>query len=143
MTMFWMAIALTIFSNVFYHLFQKVTPQNANPVLSLAVSYLAAALICLALLPVFPLKDGLRESLKQLNWASIALAFTLVGLELGFLLAYRAGWNISLAGLVSNTTVAMLLLPVGLILFRERLSGVNAVGVVIALLGLVLMNWGK
>lgn len=143
MTMFWMAIALTIISNVFYHLFQKVTPQNANPVLSLAVSYLAAALICLALLPVFPLKDGLRESLKQLNWASIALAFTLVGLELGFLLAYRAGWNISLAGLVSNTTVAMLLLPVGLILFRERLSGVNAVGVVIALLGLVLMNWGK
>jgi multidrug transporter EmrE-like cation transporter len=64
-------------------------------------------------------------------------------LELGFLLAYRAGWNISLAGLVSNTTVAMLLLPVGLVLFRERLSGINAVGVVVALLGLVLMNWGK
>lgn len=141
--MFWTAILLTIVSNVFYHLFQKVTPQNANPVLSLAVSYLAAALICFALLPVFPLKADLRESLKQLNWASVALAFTLVGLEMGFLLGYRAGWNISLAGLVSNTTVSMLLLPVGLMLFRERLSGVNAVGVVVALLGLVLMNWGR
>lgn len=141
--MFWTAILLTIVSNVFYHLIQKVTPHNANPVLSLAVSYLAAALICFALLPVFPMKEGMRESLKQLNWASVALAFTLVGLELGFLLAYRAGWNISLAGLVSNTTVAMLLLPVGLVLFRERLSGINAVGVVVALLGLVLMNWGK
>ena len=61
--MFWIAIALTILSNVFYHIIQKITPQQANPVLSLALSYLVAGLICLALLPVFPLKEGLREAL--------------------------------------------------------------------------------
>ncbi len=141
--MFWLAISLTILSNVFYHLFQKVTPQNANPMLALAISYLMAGAICLALLPVFPLKEGLREELKQLNWATVGLAFTLVGLEIGFLLAYRAGWSISLAGLVSNTTVTMILLPVGLIFFRERLTTVNTLGVVLAIAGLILMNWGK
>jgi drug/metabolite transporter (DMT)-like permease len=141
--MFWIAISLTILSNIFYHIIQKVTPQQANPVLSLAISYFVAGLICLALLPVFPMKEGLRDALKQMNWTTVALAFTLVGLEVGFLLAYRTGWTISLAGLFSNTTVAVLLLPVGYMLFRERLSGVNAMGVVVAVVGLVLMNWDK
>ena len=141
--MFWLAILLTVLSNVFYHIIQKNTPQQANVVLSLAVSYLVAGLICLLLLPMFPIKEGMRQALRDLNWTSVALAFTLVGLEVGFLLAYRAGWTISLAGLVSNATVAMLLLPVGLIFFRERLSGVNLLGAVVAVVGLVLMNWNR
>ena len=141
--MFWIAIILTILSNVFYHIIQKVTPQQANPTLSLAISYLVAGLVCLALLPVFPVKEGLREAFKQLNWTTVALAFTLVGLEIGFLLAYRSGWTISLAGLFSNATVSVLLLPVGYLLFRDQLSGTNMVGVLVAIIGLVLMNWGK
>jgi len=45
--------------------------------------------------------------------------------------------------LFSNATVSVLLLPVGLMLFKDRLSGVNALGVLVAIVGLVLMNWGK
>ena len=141
--MFWFAILLTIVSNVFYHIFQKITPQDANPVFALAISYLVAGLICMVLLIWFPLEEGMRQSLKQLNWATVGLAFTLVGLELGFLLAYRAGWNISLAGLASNATVSVLLLPDGLMVFKEQLSRVNLAGVAVTIVGLVLMNWGK
>lgn len=141
--MFWIVISLTILSNVFYHIIQKVTPQQANPVLSLGISYLVAGLICFALLPVFPIKEGLREALRHINWTSLALAFSLVGLEIGFLLAYRAGWPISLAGLFSNATVSVILLPVGYMLFRDRLSGINMLGVLVAIIGLVLMNWEK
>ena len=139
--MFWTAILLTIVSNVFYHLFQKVTPQEANPALALAVSYLAASVVCLLLIPVFPLKEGLWSALKQLNWASFALAFTLVGLEIGFLLAYRTGWSINIAGIVSNTTVSILLIPIGLWIFRDQLTRTNMVGIVFAIIGLILMNW--
>jgi len=134
---------LTIVSNVFYHIIQKVTPQDANPMLSLAVSYLVSAVICLLLLPLFPLKEGLRESLQKLNWTAVALALTLVGLEVGFLLAYRSGWAISFAGLFSNATVSILLLPVGLLMFNDKLSSTNIVGVLVTVAGLVLMNWGK
>jgi uncharacterized membrane protein len=141
--MFWFAILLTIVSNVFYHIFQKITPQDANPVLALAVSYLVAGLVCLALLFLFPLEEGMRQSVRQLNWVTIGLAFTLVGLELGFLLAYRAGWDISLAGLASNATVSVLLLPVGILIFKEQLTRTNTTGVLITIIGLVLMNWGK
>jgi len=61
-------------------------------------------------------------------------------LELGFLLAYRAGWKISLGPLVSNVAVAILLIPVGLLLFREKISLVNLIGIGVCLLGLVLVN---
>src|SRR5713226_5766297 len=102
MPLFYFSITLTIISNALYHVFQKLTPTNVNPMLALAVTYITAAVICLLLLPFYPLSSNLIESLRQLNWASFALAFAIIGLELGFLLAYRAGWNISLGAIVSN-----------------------------------------
>jgi drug/metabolite transporter (DMT)-like permease len=135
------AVIITVISNTLYHLFQKVTPSEVNPVVSLVITYLVAAVASLALLPFFPLSGTLKESIKQVNWASLAVGGTIIGIELGFLLAYRAGWNISLASLVSNTSVALLLVPVGLLLFNEKLPPVKAVGVVFALVGLVLVNW--
>jgi len=138
--MFYGAIALTILSNILYHLFQKVIPGNVNPLVSLAVTYLVAAIATLLLLPLFPLQGALAAEVRKVNWASIALGGVIVGLELGFLLAYRAGWNLSLANLVSNTTVAILLIPFGLLLFKEDLSPLNILGVILALAGLVLVN---
>ena len=140
MFLFYFSIGLTVISNVLYHVVQKSTPGSVNPALSLVVTYATAAAACLALLPIFPLRGGLGQSLRELNWASYALAFTLIGLELGFLLAYRAGWKISLGPLVSNVAVAIVLVPVGLLLFREKISLVNLVGIAVCLLGLVLVN---
>jgi len=40
-----------------------------------------------------------------LNWTSFALAFAIAGVEIGFLLAYRAGWNISLGAIASNVAI--------------------------------------
>jgi uncharacterized membrane protein len=139
--MFYGAIAITVVSNVLYHLFQKVIPAGVNPLLSLAVTYVVAAIATLLLLPLFPMQGALGDELRKVNWASVGLGAVIVGLELGFLLAYRAGWNISLASLVANTTVALLLIPAGLLLFKEQLSPVNIVGIVLAIAGLVLVNW--
>jgi uncharacterized membrane protein len=138
--MFYGAIALTVLANVLYHLFQKVIPANVNPMLSLTVTYLVAAAASLILLPLFPLQGDLATEVRKVNWASVALGAAIVGLELGFLLAYRQGWNISLASLVANTTVALILIPIGLMLFKERLTPLNIVGMVLALAGLVLVN---
>ncbi len=139
--MFYGAIALTVLANVLYHLFQKVIPANVNPMLSLTVTYLVAATASLILLPLFPLQADMATELRKVNWASVALGGAIIGLELGFLLAYRQGWNISLASLVANTTVALILIPIGLMLFKERLTPLNIVGMVLALAGLVLVNW--
>ena len=138
--LFYGSIALVVLSTVLYHLFQKVTPGTAHPLLALAVTYAAATILCLALLPVFPLGTSLGEALRQLNWASVALALAVAGIEVGFLLAYRAGWNISLGALVANTVVATILVPIGLLLFAERISLVQVVGICACIGGLFLIN---
>lgn len=138
--MFYGAIVLTILSNTLYHLLQKIIPGGVNPVVSLAVTYLFAAGATLLLLPLFPLQGALAVELRKVNWASAALGAVIVGLELGFLLAYRVGWNLNLANIVSNTTVAILLVPLGLLLFKEQISPINLIGVVLAIVGLVLVN---
>ncbi|MDT8901610.1 hypothetical protein [Anaeroselena agilis] len=141
MMLYYMAIGLTVVSNVLYHVFLKVTPATVNPILSLVVTYLTAASATAAIYFLSPDKVSLTTGLRELNWASYALGLAIVGLEVGFMLAYRAGWNITLAGLVSSTTVSLLLIPVGLLFFRESLTAVNALGIALCLAGLVLVNY--
>lgn len=141
MNLYYFAILLTIISNIFYHLCQKSTPANADPVLSLTVTYIVAAIFCVLMYPFFSNDINLLDSFKKVGWSSYALGFAIVGLELGFLLAYRAGWNISLAGIVSNVAVGLLLIPIGLLLFSERLSLVNISGIVLCIGGLILINY--
>ena len=81
-----------------------------------------------------------REELRQLNWTAIALAFAIIGLDLGFILLYRTGFEVSLGALVTQTAAAMLLVGIGVLVFRERLSLANGVGIVLCLAGLWLVN---
>lgn len=141
MFLFYFSMALVIIASTVYHIIQKLTPTNANPAITLFVTYASSAVLCLFLLPLYPLKDGLGAALKQLNWTSVALAVGVVGLELGFLLAYRAGWNISLAALIANIAAALLLIVVGTIFFKEKVSVVNIVGVVVCVVGLIMVNF--
>jgi len=140
MSLFHSSILVAIFSTMLYHVTIKFTPADANPALSLIVTYLVAALLCVVLLLFVPLKSSLANGLGQLNWASIGLAFAIVGLEVGFILVYRAGWNISIAAIVVNVAVTVLLVPVGILLFSEKLSAMNYVGIVVCIAGLVMAN---
>ncbi len=138
---FYLPIALTIVSNIFYHVFQRVTPTGANPFLALTITYLTAAAVCALLLGVERPGIPLVQALAKVNWISVALGVAIVGLELGFLLAYRAGWRISLAALVSNSLVSLSLIPIGLIFFREKLSPLNLIGIVVCVIGLAMINF--
>jgi multidrug transporter EmrE-like cation transporter len=131
-------VAIVVLSTVLYHVAQKSIPAGAPPVASLAVSYGVALLGTFALLPFFPLRMPAARSLRELNWASAAIGVSIVGVELGFLLAYRAGWRVSVGAAVANAAVAAMLVPIGLLVFHERLSGVNALGLVLCVAGLFL-----
>ena len=137
---YYTAIVLAILSSMLYHVFIKLTPQGAHPALSLMVTYGLAALLCGGMLLVQPLKTSLAEAFRELNWSSYALAGVIVGLEFAYILAYRAGWRLSIAAVLVNTTVTMLLIPIGLLAFREKLSALNAAGILVAIAGLVMMN---
>jgi len=133
------AILLTITGNVAYHVLNKSVAPNAHPFASLVVTYAIALAGSLAIL-AFDTRAGVGTALGGVNWASYVLGIAVVSLELGFLLAYRAGWALSLAAVYSNVAVGMLLLPVGILLYRESLNSANLAGLVLALISLLLMT---
>jgi len=79
-------------SNV-YHFSAKSTPANVNFPISLIVTYAVAIVVTVLIALFFPTNNGLASELKQLNWASFLLAVAIVGIEFGFLLVYRSGWE--------------------------------------------------
>ena len=143
MWLYYFAIGIVIVSNVLYHICQKSTPGSVNPVVALSVTY-ATALVCsVMLLPLFPLQDGILGSFKKLNWASVALGIAIVGIEFGFLLAYRAGWDISIAQFFATVMITLVLLPIGLLFYQEKLSLINIFGILLCIGGFVLINYKK
>lgn len=137
--MFWLSMAMLIGANVAYHVCQKTIPGVANPMVSVTVTFLVATLASAALLPVFIGDGGVVAELRRLNWSSVLLGITIIGIEVGFLLLYRSGWNISLASIVVNALVALSLIPVGIVLFKEKLLGTDVAGILLLLAGIYLI----
>lgn len=140
MWLYYLSITLAILANVFYYFIQKSTPGNANPFLSLFITYFIAMVTCIVIYPFYPNSENLLDSFKKLNWTSFFLGFAIVGLEIGFLLAYRSGWNISTAGVFANVIVALILIPVGILLFKEHLRPINLAGIALCIAGLLLIS---
>ncbi len=137
--MFWLSMAMLIGANVAYHVCQKTIPGVANPMVSVTVTFLVATLASAVLLPVFVGDSGVLVELRKLNWSSVLLGITIIGIEVGFLLLYRSGWNISLASIVVNALVALSLIPVGIVLFKEKLLGTDVAGILLLLAGIYLI----
>ena len=140
MGLYVISIVMAVAANVLYHFIQKSTPGNVSPLVSLFVTYITAALTCALFLPFYPAGEPLVAAVKKLNWTSAALGVAIVGLEMGFLLAYRSGWNISTAGVVANVIVALILIPIGILVFKEHLKLVHAAGILLCIGGLVLIT---
>ncbi|KLU59017.1 EamA-like transporter family protein [Peptococcaceae bacterium CEB3] len=140
MALYFFSIGLTVLSNVLYQLFQKSISPQVNPFVSLIITYSTAIIFSAICLPFYLKGQSILLSFKELNWASYALGIAIVGLEFGFLLAYRAGWNLNRASLFSSVAVTLLLIPVGAMLFREKLNIINIIGIGFSVIGLVLMN---
>lgn len=140
--MAWLPIAFVVFGNVMYHLALRTVPARANPIVATLAAYLVAAAATAALLPWFARGQGLGPAVRALNFSTVLVGLAIVGIELGFLLAYRAGWSLGTASLTANATVAVLLLTIGAIIFREAFSPGRAAGVGCCVVGLWLINRG-
>lgn len=136
---FYLPIALTVLATTLYHIAQKSVPAQLNPMLSLSVNYATALGISLLALLFYPSPTTLALSWSALNWGSYVVGIAIFGVELSVLLAYRVGWRISVASAVSNVLTALLLVAVGILLFREHLSARNWLGIALCLAGLVLV----
>ena len=143
MFLFYFSIILAICSSALYHFVAKSTPANVNFTVSLLVTYGAAFIVTLFTFVFFPVQDGMTVELKKLNWASIGLAIAIVGIEFGFLLVYRSGWNLGIAAVLTNVMASLILVPVAIFVFKDKISWVNIAGILVCLAGLVMLNWKR
>lgn len=140
MFMYIFSIVLIVASNILYNLCQKVTPQRANPFLALLITYLTAAIFSAIVFLLSKTNESFFQTIKELNWTSVVLGVSIVGLEFGYLMAYRAGWKISIGSLVANICLALVLIPIGIIFFQEGFGLNKLLGAVLCILGLILIN---
>jgi drug/metabolite transporter (DMT)-like permease len=139
MDLYTLSLAMTVAGNAGYHLLNKSVAPAAHPFASLVATYGVGFVVALAAL-TFDRRRGIVAEWRELNWASYLLGVVVVSLELGFLLAYRAGWQVSIAAVYSNVAVGVLLIPIGVLLYRETLTVNQGAGIVLAVAGLVLMS---
>ena len=131
---------VVVLSNTFYHVTAKSTPSTVPPFASLTVTY-AVGLTASFVLHLVTSKSGnpLTEY-RQIHWSAVVLGLAIVGLEAGYLLLYRSGWNISTGSLVCNAALAVILILVGRAFFQENLSPSKLAGVGLCLAGLYFVN---
>lgn len=133
-------IALIVLSNTFYQICAKSVPEGMNPFASLTVTYLVGAAVSGVLYYTLGAQNGLLKEYAKLNWAPFVLGLVIVGLEAGYIFAFKAGWQVSTAQVVQAALLAAVLLFVGYFLYHETLTWNKILGIVICLVGLVFIN---
>ena len=133
-------IALIVFSNTLYQICAKSVPEGMNPFASLTVTYLVGAVVSGILYYTVGSGVGLLKEYGKLNWAPVVLGVVIVGLEAGYIFAFKAGWQVSTAQVVQAAILAGVLLIVGYLLYHEALTWNKILGIVICLVGLVFIN---
>ena len=139
MSYYW-PIGLIVVSNVVYQICAKSVPEGANPFASLVITYLISAAFSLIMFCLTRNGATLGEAFRRLNVSSVILGIALVGLEVGSIYLYKAGWNVNTGFVVHSAIVAVCLLIVGYFLYAEKITPSKLAGTAICMLGLWFIN---
>ena len=139
MSMIW-PIALVVLSNIIYQICAKSVPKDMDAMASMTITYMVGA-VCSAIMYFVMTKNGnLLQEYAKTNWAPVFLGISVVGLEVGFIYAYKNGWAVSTASIVQSAFLAVALLIVGAFLYHETVNISKIIGVVFCLIGLIFLN---
>lgn len=139
MSMVW-PIVLVVFSNIVYQICAKGVPKDMDAMASMTITYIVGA-VCSAVMFFVMNKNGnLLQEYTKMNWAPVFLGVSVVGLEVGFIYAYKNGWAVSTASLVQSAFLAVALIIVGGVLYHEAITANKVIGIVICLIGLYFIN---
>lgn len=133
-------IALVVAANIIYQICAKSVPNDMNPFAALTITYLVAAISSGILYYTLNKDANLLKAYTHINWAPFALGLSVVGLEVGFIYAYRAGWEVSTASIVQSSFLAVALVFVGYFIYNETISANKIIGVLICMVGLYFIN---
>lgn len=131
-------IAIIIVSVAVYQVCLKSVSRGHSPMALLCAVYLVALVGAALTVPLT--REGSLFSVSHFAPAVILLGLSCFGVEAGYLLAYRGGWDMTqlFAHTLVGNAVARLLLSYWY--YGEAISATNVVGVAVASLGVFLMR---
>lgn len=133
-------ILLAVFSDIFYQICAKSTPETLNPFASLTITYLVGAAVSLLIFFLTSGGQSLLTEWKEINWTTFVLGLAIVGLEAGAIYMYKVGWNMNTGYIVKALILAIALIAVGYFVYKEGFSATKAAGIGVCLIGLYLIN---
>ena len=133
-------ILIIVLSNVLYNVCTKSTPSEINAFATLSVTYLVAAAVSFAIFFITSKNKNILTEFSKTNWTTFVLGFVIIGLELGYILAFRNGWKMNTASVTANITLAVALIFVSMIFYKESITLKQIAGIVLCGGGLVLIN---
>ena len=135
MLAYYWPIGLLVLSNVFYHITAKSLPADVDAFFSMAITYLVGAAVSIVLYLTIGNGESLSTQIAGLNWTPFV-----VGLEVGAIFMYKVGWEVSVGNIVQAIFVAIALLVVGVMVYKEPLTGTKLAGIAACLVGIFLLN---
>jgi len=132
-------IALAVVANVFYHVASKSIPAEQNAFMGLVVNY-ATALIASALMFWLTPHEKFLAELARANWACVLMGLSITGVEVGFVMIYRSGGELSTASLIVSILIALAMLVVGGVFYGEQLTARKIFGAMLCMAGVVLLS---
>ncbi|MCA9837572.1 MAG: hypothetical protein KC422_11685 [Trueperaceae bacterium] len=139
--MFYLSALIAILGAIGYQYFVKLVPVTLNPLVSIIATYLLVLALCFGFLLFIPIEGGFAKHIRQLSWIQGALALSVFLIELGFLLMYRYGWNLSTANLITGVIINLALLGLGIVLLGEKVSPLNMLGIALSIAGVTLIGY--
>ena len=133
-------VLVVVGANTLYHISAKSTPSTISPFASLTLTYVIAGIVSFLMFFITSEEKNILQEMSKANWATYALAASIVFLEFGYMMVYRAGWPVSIASLVCNLSVCCILLFAGLLLYKEAISLKQLMGIVVCFVGLIMVS---
>ena len=137
---YYFPVFIAVFSNIIYDISAKSIPSDLHAMGLLVITYLTSAACALILFFITADDRNLFKELKKVNWAVFVLAIGCTGIDLGYILLFRAGWQISVGSLVCNIGLAISMIIVGVLFYKEKITAYHIVGISLCLGGFVLIN---
>ena len=111
-SMIW-PIVLVVLSNIIYQVCAKSVPKEMNTMASMTITYLVGAVCSAAVFFLTSKENNLLQEFRKLNFAPFLLGISVVGLEVGFIYAYKNGGAVSTASIVQSAFLSLALIFVG------------------------------
>jgi drug/metabolite transporter (DMT)-like permease len=133
-------VLAVVVSAALYHFSQKSAAKGSGPWALLAGAYFVA--FCVTLVAGKPWRDfgGWAEGLRGSIPLVVLLGVACVGIEAGYMLAYRVGWKASSLWLHTTLGASVAMLLLATLVFREPLTAKVLAGWAVAVTGIVIMK---